>query len=119
MPRSSASWFEVLFHFLMDIPLSHLAAGDQLSWGVDATAVHLSLVIQEVTVEPLHIATHRLCYLPVSACLFLQLRTMCQFGNQVSVEVLPPYIPSKQEKDDPVLYAANIRKLIVSPKQGC
>lgn len=39
---------------------------------------------------------------------------MCQFGNAVTVEVLPPYIPSQAEKDDPALYAANIRKLIVS-----
>lgn len=39
---------------------------------------------------------------------------MCQFGNSVTVEVLPPYIPSQAEKDDPALYAANIRKLIVS-----
>jgi hypothetical protein len=44
---------------------------------------------------------------------------MCQFGNQVTVEVMPPYIPSKEEKADTVLYAANIRKLIVSPMQGC
>jgi hypothetical protein len=28
--------------------------------------------------------------------------------------MLPPYIPSAAEKADPVLYAANIRKLIVS-----
>jgi hypothetical protein len=33
-----------------------------------------------------------------------------------AVEMLPPYIPSAAEKADPVLYAANIRKLIVS---GC
>jgi hypothetical protein len=30
------------------------------------------------------------------------------------VEMLPPYMPSAAEKADPVLYAANIRKLIVS-----
>lgn len=39
---------------------------------------------------------------------------MCQFANSVTVEVLPPYTPSQAEKDDPVLYAANIRKLMVS-----
>jgi lysophosphatidylcholine acyltransferase/lyso-PAF acetyltransferase len=39
---------------------------------------------------------------------------MCQFGNAVTVEVLPVYKPSQAEKDDPALYAANIRKLIVS-----
>ncbi|KAF6265277.1 hypothetical protein COO60DRAFT_1623935 [Scenedesmus sp. NREL 46B-D3] len=40
------------------------------------------------------------------------LRLMCQFSNAVTVEMLPPYIPSADEKADPVLYAANIRKLI-------
>ncbi|WIA30170.1 hypothetical protein OEZ86_000262 [Tetradesmus obliquus] len=40
------------------------------------------------------------------------LRLMCQFSNAVTVEMLPPYIPSEAEKADPVLYAANIRKLI-------
>lgn len=44
----------------------------------------------------------------------MQVRLMCQFGNTVTVEVLPVYIPSQAEKDDPALYAANIRKLIVS-----
>jgi hypothetical protein len=58
--------------------------------------------------------TGRLC---VSSCC-LQLRLMCQFGNAVTVEVLPPYIPSQAEKDDPALYAANIRKLIVSGVQS-
>jgi len=45
-----------------------------------------------------------------------QLRLMCQFSNSVTVEVMPPYIPSAAEKADPALYAANIRKLIVSSK---
>lgn len=44
----------------------------------------------------------------------LQLRLMCQFSNSVTVEVMPPYIPTAAEKADPALYAANIRKLIVS-----
>ena len=43
----------------------------------------------------------------------LQLRMMCQLQNFLSVEVLPPYVPSQEEKDNPALYAANIRKLIV------
>eukprot|EP00878_Enallax_costatus_P021022 GHUV01022239.1.p1 GENE.GHUV01022239.1~~GHUV01022239.1.p1 ORF type:complete len:120 (+),score=27.24 GHUV01022239.1:1167-1526(+) len=42
----------------------------------------------------------------------LQLRMMCQLQNFLSVEVLPPYVPSQEEKDNPALYAANIRKLI-------
>lgn len=47
-------------------------------------------------------------------CVFLQLRLMCQFRNAVTVEALPPYVPNQAEKDDPALYAANIRQLIVS-----
>jgi hypothetical protein len=53
-----------------------------------------------------------LCCGAVCGC--LQVRLMCQFGNSVTVEVLPVYKPSQAEKDDPALYAANIRKLIVS-----
>jgi len=52
--------------------------------------------------------------LPCVLCVFCQLRLMCQFDNQVAVEVLPPYIPSQDEQDNPAVYAANIRKLIVS-----
>eukprot|EP00775_Hariotina_reticulata_P010920 gene10919-11075_t len=40
------------------------------------------------------------------------LRLMCQLDNQLVVQVLPPYIPSQEEKENPALYAANIRKLI-------
>eukprot|EP00879_Flechtneria_rotunda_P016757 GHRR01017539.1.p1 GENE.GHRR01017539.1~~GHRR01017539.1.p1 ORF type:complete len:297 (+),score=50.95 GHRR01017539.1:737-1627(+) len=42
------------------------------------------------------------------------LRLMCQFRNHVTVEMLPPYIPSQAEKKDPVLYAANVRKLMAN-----
>ncbi|XAR61792.1 Plasmalogen synthase [Bertholletia excelsa] len=37
---------------------------------------------------------------------------LCQFVNYVEVTRLPIYYPSQQEKDDPRLYAANVRKLI-------
>ncbi|GJN32050.1 hypothetical protein PR202_gb20522 [Eleusine coracana subsp. coracana] len=37
---------------------------------------------------------------------------LCQFVNYLEVVRLPIYYPSKQEKDDPKLYASNVRKLI-------
>jgi hypothetical protein len=41
-----------------------------------------------------------------------QLRMLCQFRNDLLVEILPPYVPSAEEKASPALYAANIRKLM-------
>ncbi|XP_034676075.1 lysophospholipid acyltransferase LPEAT1 isoform X1 [Vitis riparia] len=38
----------------------------------------------------------------------------CQFVNHIEVTRLPVYIPSQQEKDDPKLYANNVRKLMAS-----
>jgi hypothetical protein len=49
----------------------------------------------------------------VRKCCCFQLRMMCQFSNELSVDVLPPYTPSKEELASPALYAANIRKLMV------
>lgn len=40
-----------------------------------------------------------------------QVRLVCQFFNYLEINVLPPYIPSQAEKDDPLLYAQNVRKL--------
>ncbi|KAL6850367.1 hypothetical protein ACP4OV_020994 [Aristida adscensionis] len=37
---------------------------------------------------------------------------LCQFVNYLEVVRLPVYYPSEQEKDDPKLYASNVRKLI-------
>uniref|UniRef100_A0A0A9CSG0 JD1 n=1 Tax=Arundo donax TaxID=35708 RepID=A0A0A9CSG0_ARUDO len=37
---------------------------------------------------------------------------LCQFVNYLEVVRLPVYYPSEQEKDDPKLYANNVRKLI-------
>ncbi|KAK8457992.1 hypothetical protein SEVIR_3G281700v4 [Setaria viridis] len=37
---------------------------------------------------------------------------LCQFVNYVEVTHLPVYYPSEQEKDDPKLYANNVRKLM-------
>jgi lysophosphatidylcholine acyltransferase/lyso-PAF acetyltransferase len=39
-------------------------------------------------------------------------RLLSQFVNKVSIEFLAPYFPSEEEKKDPVLYAANVRKLM-------
>jgi len=37
---------------------------------------------------------------------------LCQFVNYLEVVRLPVYYPSEQEKDDPKLYANNVRKLM-------
>ncbi|XP_054797891.1 lysophospholipid acyltransferase LPEAT1-like isoform X3 [Prosopis cineraria] len=39
---------------------------------------------------------------------------LCQFVNHMEVTRLPVYYPSKQEKDDPRLYAINVRRLMAS-----
>uniref|UniRef100_A0ACD5TA39 Uncharacterized protein n=1 Tax=Avena sativa TaxID=4498 RepID=A0ACD5TA39_AVESA len=41
---------------------------------------------------------------------------LCQFANYLEVVHLPVYYPSEQEKDDPKLYANNVRKLMA--KEG-
>lgn len=37
---------------------------------------------------------------------------LCQFVNYMEVQKLPVYYPSQQEKDDPKLYAENVRRLM-------
>jgi hypothetical protein len=37
-------------------------------------------------------------------------RLMSQFVNHVEVEVLPPYFPSEEEKQNPAMYAENVRR---------
>ncbi|XP_010254931.1 PREDICTED: lysophospholipid acyltransferase LPEAT1 isoform X2 [Nelumbo nucifera] len=39
---------------------------------------------------------------------------LCQFVNHIEVTRLPVYHPSEQEKEDPKLYANNVRKLMAS-----
>ncbi|XP_057973493.1 lysophospholipid acyltransferase LPEAT1 isoform X2 [Malania oleifera] len=39
---------------------------------------------------------------------------LCQFVNYMEVRQLPVYHPSQQEKDDPKLYANNVRRLMAS-----
>ncbi|CAN8233611.1 unnamed protein product [Cochlearia groenlandica] len=41
---------------------------------------------------------------------------LCQFVNHLEVVRLPVYYPSQEEKDDPKLYASNVRKLMA--KEG-
>ncbi|TKC39050.1 hypothetical protein EI555_017329, partial [Monodon monoceros] len=38
--------------------------------------------------------------------------TLCQFHNQVEIEFLPVYTPSEEEKQDPTLYASNVRHVM-------
>ena len=40
-----------------------------------------------------------------------QLRLCCQFENTLDVNVLPPYVPSEEEKGNPGLYAKNVQAL--------
>ncbi|XP_019174960.1 PREDICTED: lysophospholipid acyltransferase LPEAT1-like [Ipomoea nil] len=42
---------------------------------------------------------------------------LCQFVNNMEVIWLPVYYPSQQEKDDPKLYAENVRKFMAD--EGC
>ncbi|RZC55111.1 hypothetical protein C5167_013965 [Papaver somniferum] len=39
---------------------------------------------------------------------------LCQFVNHIEVVRLPVYHPSEQEKEDPKLYASNVRKLLAT-----
>ncbi len=39
-------------------------------------------------------------------------RCLTQFRNNVEFIILPPYIPSKEEKEDSVLYATNVQNLM-------
>ncbi|CAL8471402.1 g10944 [Coccomyxa elongata] len=38
-------------------------------------------------------------------------RMCCQFDNAVDVVILPPYVPSEEEKASPALYAKNVQQL--------
>ncbi len=40
------------------------------------------------------------------------LRGQTQFINLADIEVLPPYMPSAEERADPRLYAENVRRLM-------
>lgn len=41
----------------------------------------------------------------------MQVRMMCQLWNEVEVTILPHYVPSQAELDDPAVYADNVRQL--------
>ncbi len=36
---------------------------------------------------------------------------MTQFQTPLDISILPPYVPSDEERSDPKLYAANVRRL--------
>ncbi|XP_062501153.1 lysophosphatidylcholine acyltransferase 2-like isoform X2 [Corticium candelabrum] len=38
--------------------------------------------------------------------------TLCQFANYLEIEYCPVYTPSNQEKEDPILYANNVRNVL-------
>ncbi|KAM6224863.1 lysophosphatidylcholine acyltransferase 1 [Rhynchocyon petersi] len=38
--------------------------------------------------------------------------TLCQFHNRVEIEFLPVYHPSEEEKQNPALYASNVRRVM-------
>lgn len=40
----------------------------------------------------------------------MQVRMCCQFDNSLEVTILPPYVPSEEEKASPALYAKNVQK---------
>ncbi|CAL5228764.1 g11952 [Coccomyxa viridis] len=48
----------------------------------------------------------------VQSSLWHFMRLQTQLINLVDVEVLPPYIPSEEERKDPRLYADNVRRLM-------
>ena len=77
-----------------------------------------------------HACSARACSQLKGACLVhggAQLRLVCQFENTLDVTVLPPYVPSQAEREDPKLYAKNVQKLyaetlsvpIVDQVRGC
>ena len=41
----------------------------------------------------------------------VQVRMMSQISNAVEVTVLPPYVPSEEERASPALYAQNVQTL--------
>ncbi len=44
----------------------------------------------------------------------LQARLMCQFYNRMDITILPPYIPSKVEVQNPSFYAKNVRETMAA-----
>ena len=42
----------------------------------------------------------------------LTLIMMCQLWSEVEIEILPTYTPTKDEVDDPLMYAKNVREHI-------
>jgi len=49
---------------------------------------------------------------PIVGTKFFVLRMLAQFVQYMEVEYLPVYVPSEEEKKDPVLYANNVREIM-------
>lgn len=68
--------------------------------------------------DVLFVATFYAGSLNIDVIFYLQVRhviyLLCQFVNHLEVVRLPIYCPSQQEKDDPKLYASNVRRLMAS-----
>ena len=39
---------------------------------------------------------------------------MCQFYNSLEITILPPYVPSKVETQNPSFFANNVRELMAN-----
>lgn len=46
--------------------------------------------------------------------LWTLVRSLSQFYVKMTVEYLPPYVPSQQEKEDPKLFSANLREMMAN-----
>lgn len=49
------------------------------------------------------------CHLQVYSELWHLVRLMCQWRNELEITILPPYVPTDEEKSTPKLYAENVR----------
>ncbi|GIL63125.1 hypothetical protein Vafri_17254 [Volvox africanus] len=60
------------------------------------------------------IKEHNPAWTQVYSELWHLIRLMCQWRNDLEIFVLPPYVPSEEEKSNPKLYAANVRYLMAN-----
>ncbi|GLC36238.1 hypothetical protein PLESTB_001365200 [Pleodorina starrii] len=58
------------------------------------------------------IKEHNPAWTQVYSELWHLVRLMCQWRNDLEIIILPPYIPSDEEKANPKLFAANVRQLM-------
>ncbi|KAG2482434.1 hypothetical protein HYH03_018638 [Edaphochlamys debaryana] len=58
------------------------------------------------------INSHNPAWTQVYSELWHLVRLMCQHRNELEIKILPPYVPSAEEKADPKLFANNVRTLM-------